>query len=67
MDDRLIDLETRFAFQEQAIAELSDVVARQQQEIATLGLQLEQLRQRLAALPLSDIARPEEETPPPHY
>lgn len=66
-DDELIELQSRVAFQDQAISELSDVVYRQQGEIDRLLLKLEQMQQRVMAMQSSNIAKPEEERPPPHY
>lgn len=67
MDEKLVDLEMRIAFLEDAQQQLSDVIARQEQEIARLLLRVgeleEQLRQAVPAL----IADAAEETPPPHY
>jgi len=64
---RLTDLETRLAFQENAIHELNDVVHRQQHEIERLTrsvmLLAEQLRSALPSL----VAPAEHEEPPPHY
>jgi len=67
MQDRLAELETRIAFQEQAIQELSDVVARQQAEIDRLSRANETLRLQLLELAPSLVAGRDEETPPPHY
>lgn len=67
MQERLTDLESRFAFQEQAIQELSDVVARQQREIDTLVRELEMLREYVRNITPSMVASEAEETPPPHY
>ena len=35
-DSRLVDIETRIAFQEEAMRQLSDALARQQQDLASL-------------------------------
>lgn len=67
MHDRLAELETRIAFQEQAIQELSDVVARQQAGIDRLSQLCETLRLQLLELAPSLVAGRDEETPPPHY
>lgn len=67
MESRLTELESRTAFQDHALQELSDVVARQQREIDQLRLQLESLRAQLAALATAGSAHPAEEPPPPHY
>jgi SlyX protein len=67
MESRLTELETRVAFQDHALQELSDVVARQQREIDQLRLLLEALRAQLATLASSGTTHPREEPPPPHY
>jgi len=67
MHDRIVELETKVAFQEQALTELSDALAHQQRQIEALDKALRELRiQFTAALP-SLVALPSEETPPPHY
>lgn len=64
---RLVELETRLAFQEQALAELSDALAESRLETQRyadlLRRALEELRQ-----PRGDVfADPADEPPPPHY
>jgi SlyX protein len=56
LQQRLIELETRLAFQEHALQEMSDTVARQQKET--------QERLRGIAAPTMERA---DEPPPPHY
>lgn len=72
LDRRLVDLETRLAFQEQALAELSDALAASRDEEARTALllhraleELRQLRATLSTNPFS--ADPAQEPPPPHY
>jgi SlyX protein len=72
LEQRLIDLETRLAFQEQALTELSDALASARSEEARTALllhraleELKQLRSAVAANPIS--ADPAQEPPPPHY
>lgn len=72
LEQRLVDLETRVAFQEHALSELSDALAAARGEEARHGLlmhkvleELKQMRTALAANPLS--ADPAQEPPPPHY
>lgn len=48
------------------MAELSDVVFRQHQEIKALEAQLKALRERLAAPSVEEARAPEQERPP-HY
>ena len=60
-------IETKIAFLESANVELSDVVYRQQQEIAALRARLDVLTQRFADAQTSYTARSPEEERPPHY
>ena len=69
---RLTELETRFAFQEHALNELSDALAAARDEEARNALllhraldELRQLRTALSATPLTGDAA--NEPPPPHY
>lgn len=65
-DPEIIDLQTRIAFQDGAIQQLSDVIARQQQAIEALQKETEELRRQLRALQPSEVTG-EKEPPPPHY
>ena len=72
LEQRLVDLETRLAFQEQALLELSDALAAARSEEATNALrlhraleELRQLRSAMAASPVTGDAA--SEPPPPHY
>jgi len=67
MESRLTELETRIAFQDHALQELSEVVVRQQHEIDHLQLLLDALKAQVASLAVSGVTRPGEEPPPPHY
>lgn len=61
-------IETKIAFLEHANAELSDVVSRQQREIATLREQLATLAARMRAARDSEMTTPTaEDERPPHY
>jgi SlyX protein len=72
LEQRLVDLETRLAFQEHALGELSDALAAARSEEArnTLLLfraleEIKHLRAAMAASPLTgDVGS---EPPPPHY
>ena len=71
-DERLAELESRVAFQEHALGELSDALAAARDEEARTALLLhrvlEELRQlRLAMATQSPSADPAAEPPPPHY
>ena len=67
-DNRLMDMETRFAYQEKTIADLNDVVAQQQRTIDRLEVIVEKLAQRFQELSaaMSGIDAPANEKPP-HY
>ncbi len=64
---RMVEIETRVAFQDQAVQKLNEVVTRQQREIDRLTRELDALRERLRAFAPSPVVPPDEETPPPHY
>ena len=72
VEQRLIDLEMRLAFQEQALQELSDALAAARDGEARNSLllhraleDLRQLRSAMAASPVTGDAA--SEPPPPHY
>ena len=72
LEQRLVDLETRLAFQEQALLELSDALAAARSEEVGNALrlhraleELRQLRSAMAASPVTGDAA--SEPPPPHY
>jgi len=65
--ERIIELETRLAFQEQTIQALNGALVDQQRQIDRLRRDLEKLRERIDAVGVSNVASPSDETPPPHY
>jgi SlyX protein len=72
LDARLVELETRLAFQEQALQELSDALAAARDGDTRNALllhraldELRQLRSAMAASPVTGDAA--SEPPPPHY
>ncbi len=67
MDEKMIDLETRIAFLEDAQQQLSDMVARQEKEIARLLNRVKILEEQLRQAAPSLVADAADETPPPHY
>ncbi|KAA2286112.1 SlyX family protein [Arenimonas fontis] len=64
---RLEELETRFAFQEQALAELSEALAESRLETARMAERLERALADLRQLRTLLYADPGAEPPPPHY
>ncbi|MCP5409265.1 MAG: SlyX family protein [Chromatiaceae bacterium] len=67
MDKQIVELQTRLAFQENTILELSDVLARQQREIAALTTKLDLVQQQVIELMQIEPGGREAEPPPPHY
>jgi SlyX protein len=72
LEPRLVELETRLAFQEQALQELSDALAAARDGDTRNALllhraleELRQLRSAMAASPVTGDAA--SEPPPPHY
>ena len=65
--ERLELVETRLAFQEQAIQELSDTVYRQEQAIVALEAAFGMLRNRVAELAGSVPETTPDDDTPPHY
>lgn len=67
LEQRIVELETRLAFQEQALADLSDALAASRIEAAenaeVLRRTLDEVKQSRGEF----YADPSEEPPPPHY
>lgn len=67
MEDRLIELETRVAFQDDLLRKLDEIVSRQSIEMDSLILQVRRLQEQLEGLEPPHMKSQSEETPPPHY
>jgi SlyX protein len=67
VESRLVDLETRLAFQEQALVELSDALADSRNEVARLGRLLQNALDELHSARGALYSDPQSEPPPPHY
>jgi SlyX protein len=67
LDQRMIELETRLAFQEQALAELSDALAASRLEVAQNAQLLRRALDEVKQSRADFFADPAEEPPPPHY
>ncbi|QSX75683.1 SlyX family protein [Lysobacter arenosi] len=72
LEQRLVDLEMRVAFQEQALTELSDALAGAREEEGRNALllhrvleELKQMRMAMSTNPITGDAS--QEPPPPHY
>ncbi|AFJ02455.1 hypothetical protein Q7C_1305 [Methylophaga frappieri] len=67
MQDDIIELQTRLAFQDGIIDQLNQVVTRQQIQIDRLQRQLEKLSGQVENLHQAQLIRQADESPPPHY
>ena len=67
MSDRLEQIEVRIAYLEQANAELSDALIRQQQEVKALREQIAAMTQRFEAAQSAPTTYTLEDEKPPHY
>lgn len=67
LEQRLVELETRLAFQEQAMTDLSDALAAAREEATLQSRLLERALADLKQLRTLLYADPAQEPPPPHY
>jgi SlyX protein len=66
-EQRLIDIESRLAFQERALLEVSDALAASRAEVARLTDLLRRAMHDLGQLRTALNADASDETPPPHW
>lgn len=66
LEDRVTDLESQLAFQDDTIQSLSDVLAVQQRAVERLQMQMAALLKRQEEM-AGQFETFEEEAPPPHY
>ena len=64
---RLIDIETKLAYQEHLLVELNDALAAQQSQIGQLEQMCRSLIDRVRSLSDSGAANPGTDERPPHY
>ncbi|NLA69392.1 MAG: hypothetical protein GX856_14350 [Gammaproteobacteria bacterium] len=67
LEERVVELETRLAFQEQAVAELSDALAQARLELSRNEVLLRRALEELHASRPGVTGDPADEPPPPHY
>jgi len=67
MNDDIIDLQTRLAFQDGLLEELNRVVTDQQKQIDRLELMLTTFRAQLESVQHTQMVSQSDEPPPPHY
>ena len=66
IDERINDLQSRLAFQDDTIQALNDALVAQQRVLERLQLQVELLARRQEEVN-AQFGLAEDETPPPHY
>lgn len=66
-EQRLIDIETKLAFQEDAIQQLHEVICEQQKQIDRLELTCKILLDRVKEMSLESGSNPAAHEKPPHY
>jgi SlyX protein len=66
LEERVNDLESRLAFQDDTIQSLNDVLVEQQRVVERLRLQMAALLRRQEEMS-GQFESSEEEAPPPHY
>ncbi|MBD3670112.1 MAG: SlyX family protein [Gammaproteobacteria bacterium] len=67
MNERVVELETRLAFQDDVVNQLNEVIAAQRLELDELMLRMRRLEEQMKQALPSLIKSEAEETPPPHY
>jgi SlyX protein len=66
IESRVMELESRLAFQDDTIQALNDVLVQQQRVVERLQLQMAALLKRHEEM-VGQFESSEEEAPPPHY
>ena len=66
LQERVTDLESRLAFQDDTIETLNDILVTQQRAVERLQLQMTALLKRKEEMG-EQLESSEEEAPPPHY
>ena len=67
MEDKIINLESKVAFQDVTINELNDVITDQQNQLDQLREEIRLLSLRISSVAESSNTSEEKEAPPPHY
>jgi SlyX protein len=67
MEERIIELETKLAFQDDTILKLEAEVNTQAQQIFKLQKEFTELRKHITSGENAQIMKLEDEAPPPHY
>lgn len=67
MENKIIDLQSKLAFQDEAINDLNEVITDQQHQLDQLREDVRLLNLRIASVAEASNVSDEKEPPPPHY
>jgi len=69
MEEKIIELETKFSFQEDLLSDLNEIVAKQQRHLDELITEMSEIKEQLqdAAERGSAEGQEEQDEKPPHY
>ncbi|OUR64720.1 hypothetical protein A9Q79_05310 [Methylophaga sp. 42_25_T18] len=67
MNDEIIDLQTRIAFQDGLLEELNQVITSQQQQITRLEMAMGVMKSQIQTMQSAQSEGEQVEPPPPHY
>jgi SlyX protein len=67
MENKIIELQSKLAFQDETINELNVVITDQQEQLDQLREEIRLLGLRIASVAESSSVSDEKEAPPPHY
>ena len=67
MESKIIDLQSKLAFQDETINELNEVITDQQQQLDQLREEIRLLNLRIVSVVEASNISEEKEPPPPHY
>jgi SlyX protein len=67
MENKIIELQSKLAFQDETINKLNEVITDQQNQLDQLREEIRLLGLRIASVAESSNVTEEKESPPPHY
>lgn len=67
MENKIVELQSKLAFQDETINELNEVITDQQNQLDQLRVEIRLLGLRIASVAESSSVSEEKEPPPPHY
>ena len=67
LEQRIEELESKIAFKEHSIEQMSDEMAQQQKLVAEMTVQIRYLAGKVKSLQSANMDDPTNEPPPPHY